>query len=123
MLRPAGSAAAPTPGARRAISPPKISYGCSTDLASAPGSTSSASPPPAYGWRTIWDGRARPAPFAPSPTRTPPTPPRSSDTMTIDHRLPAEYEELRRTVEEFAHDVVAPKIGEFYEHHEFPYEI
>jgi short/branched chain acyl-CoA dehydrogenase len=43
--------------------------------------------------------------------------------MTIDHRLPAEYEELRRTVEEFAHDVVAPKIGEFYEHHEFPYEI
>ncbi|MCQ4044594.1 acyl-CoA dehydrogenase family protein [Streptantibioticus rubrisoli] len=43
--------------------------------------------------------------------------------MTIDHRLPAEYEELRRTVEEFAHDVIAPKIGEFYEHHEFPYEI
>ncbi|MCQ4082858.1 acyl-CoA dehydrogenase family protein [Streptomyces sp. RB6PN25] len=43
--------------------------------------------------------------------------------MTIDHRLPAEYEELRRTVEEFAHEVVAPKIGEFYEHHEFPYEI
>jgi short/branched chain acyl-CoA dehydrogenase len=43
--------------------------------------------------------------------------------MTIDHRLPDEYEELRRTVEEFAHDVVAPKIGEFYEHHEFPYEI
>jgi short/branched chain acyl-CoA dehydrogenase len=43
--------------------------------------------------------------------------------MSIDHRLPAEYEELRRTVEEFAHDVVAPKIGEFYEHDEFPYEI
>ncbi|WP_308288891.1 acyl-CoA dehydrogenase family protein [Streptomyces humicola] len=41
----------------------------------------------------------------------------------MDHRLPAEYEELRRTVEEFAHEVVAPKIGEFYEHHEFPYEI
>ncbi|TFV32150.1 acyl-CoA dehydrogenase [Streptomyces sp. T1317-0309] len=32
-------------------------------------------------------------------------------------------EELRRTVEEFAHDVVAPKIGDFYERHEFPYEI
>src|SRR6478609_5262625 len=31
--------------------------------------------------------------------------------------------QLRRTVEEFAHDVVAPKIGDFYERHEFPYEI
>ncbi|MER5971475.1 acyl-CoA dehydrogenase family protein [Streptomyces sp. NPDC002055] len=43
--------------------------------------------------------------------------------MTIDHRLSAEHEELRRTVEAFAHDVIAPKIGEFYENHEFPYEI
>ncbi len=43
--------------------------------------------------------------------------------MSIDHRLSPEYEELRRTVEEFAHDVIAPKIGEFYENHEFPYEI
>src|SRR5213593_3843838 len=43
--------------------------------------------------------------------------------MSIDHRLPAEYEELRRTVEAFAHDVVAPKIGEYYEAHAFPYEI
>ncbi|MBC9716998.1 acyl-CoA dehydrogenase family protein [Streptomyces sp. TRM66268-LWL] len=43
--------------------------------------------------------------------------------MTLDHRLSAEHEELRRTVEEFAHDVVAPKIGDFYERHEFPYEI
>jgi short/branched chain acyl-CoA dehydrogenase len=43
--------------------------------------------------------------------------------MTIDHRLSPEHEELRRTVEEFAHDVVAPKIGDFYERHEFPYEI
>ncbi|WP_285830179.1 acyl-CoA dehydrogenase family protein [Streptomyces meridianus] len=43
--------------------------------------------------------------------------------MSIDHRLSSEHEELRRTVEEFAHDVVAPKIGEFYENHEFPYEI
>ncbi|MEU6080697.1 acyl-CoA dehydrogenase family protein [Streptomyces sp. NPDC047108] len=43
--------------------------------------------------------------------------------MSIDHRLSAEHEELRRTVEAFAHDVIAPKIGEFYENHEFPYEI
>jgi len=43
--------------------------------------------------------------------------------MSIDHRLSAEHEELRRTVEQFAHDVIAPKIGEFYENHEFPYEI
>jgi short-chain 2-methylacyl-CoA dehydrogenase len=43
--------------------------------------------------------------------------------MSIDHRLDPEHEELRRTVEEFAHDVVAPKIGEYYEHDEFPYEI
>jgi short/branched chain acyl-CoA dehydrogenase len=41
----------------------------------------------------------------------------------IDHRLDSEYEELRRTVAEFAQDVVAPKIGEFYEQGEFPYEI
>ncbi|MEU7109257.1 acyl-CoA dehydrogenase family protein [Streptomyces stramineus] len=41
----------------------------------------------------------------------------------MDHRLSAEHEELRRTVEQFAHDVVAPKIGDFYERHEFPYEI
>ncbi|MEV7466428.1 acyl-CoA dehydrogenase family protein [Streptomyces kronopolitis] len=43
--------------------------------------------------------------------------------MSLDHRLPAELEELRRTVEAFAHDVVAPKIGEYYERHAFPYEI
>ncbi|MFG2137213.1 acyl-CoA dehydrogenase family protein [Streptomyces sp. NPDC048650] len=43
--------------------------------------------------------------------------------MSLDHRLPAELEELRRTVEAFAHDVVAPKIGDYYERHEFPYEI
>jgi short/branched chain acyl-CoA dehydrogenase len=41
----------------------------------------------------------------------------------LDHRLSTEYEELRRTVAEFANDVVAPKIGEFYEREEFPYEI
>ncbi|MFD7501159.1 acyl-CoA dehydrogenase family protein [Streptomyces sp. NPDC001700] len=43
--------------------------------------------------------------------------------MAIDHRLSPEHEELRRTVEAFAHDVVAPKIGEYWEQHEFPYEI
>ncbi|MEV7374828.1 acyl-CoA dehydrogenase family protein, partial [Streptomyces sp. NPDC090301] len=41
----------------------------------------------------------------------------------MDHRLTPELEELRRTVEAFAHDVVAPKIGDYYERHEFPYEI
>ncbi|MGW0733669.1 acyl-CoA dehydrogenase family protein [Streptomyces sp. NPDC002851] len=43
--------------------------------------------------------------------------------MSLDHRLSEEHEELRRTVEEFAHEVVAPKIGDLYERHEFPYEI
>ncbi|WP_103501804.1 MULTISPECIES: acyl-CoA dehydrogenase family protein [unclassified Streptomyces] len=43
--------------------------------------------------------------------------------MTLDHRLASEHEELRRTVEAFAHDVVAPKIGDYYERHEFPYDI
>nr|WP_328806513.1 acyl-CoA dehydrogenase family protein [Streptacidiphilus fuscans] len=43
--------------------------------------------------------------------------------MMLDHRLDPEHEELRRTVREFAQDVVAPKIGEHYEHNEFPYEI
>ena len=47
----------------------------------------------------------------------------SHATPGTGHRLPEEYEQLRRTVEEFAHDVVAPKIGGFYEDHEFPYEI
>ncbi|GLF93578.1 acyl-CoA dehydrogenase family protein [Streptomyces yaizuensis] len=43
--------------------------------------------------------------------------------MSLDHRLTPEHEELRRTVERFAHDVVAPAIGELYEKHEFPYGI
>ncbi|MEU7897707.1 acyl-CoA dehydrogenase family protein [Nonomuraea sp. NPDC049152] len=34
-----------------------------------------------------------------------------------------EYEELRKTVEGFARDVVAPVIGDFYEREEFPYDI
>lgn len=37
--------------------------------------------------------------------------------------LSEELEALRRTVEAFAHDVVAPVIGDFYERHEFPYEL
>ena len=38
-------------------------------------------------------------------------------------KLSAELEALRKTVEEFAHDVVAPEIGDFYERDAFPYEI
>jgi short-chain 2-methylacyl-CoA dehydrogenase len=37
--------------------------------------------------------------------------------------LNEEHEALRETVREFALDVVAPVIGEFYERHAFPYEI
>ncbi|HEX6936595.1 MAG TPA: acyl-CoA dehydrogenase family protein [Actinomycetes bacterium] len=37
--------------------------------------------------------------------------------------LSDDLESLRRTVEEFAHEVVAPKIGDFYERDEFPYDI
>lgn len=37
--------------------------------------------------------------------------------------LSAEHEELRKTVEAFARDVVAPVIGDFYEREEFPYDI
>ncbi len=38
-------------------------------------------------------------------------------------RLPEEYEALRSTVEQFAHDVVAPVIASHYEAGTFPYEI
>jgi short/branched chain acyl-CoA dehydrogenase len=38
-------------------------------------------------------------------------------------RLSDELESLRKTVEEFAHDVVAPTIADFYEREAFPYEI
>ena len=41
----------------------------------------------------------------------------------ISYRLDDEHEELRRTVADFARDVVAPVIGGFYERREFPYEI
>ena len=37
--------------------------------------------------------------------------------------LSDELESLRKTVQEFAHDVVAPVIGDFYEREAFPYDI
>ncbi|HXC85741.1 MAG TPA: acyl-CoA dehydrogenase family protein [Trebonia sp.] len=40
-----------------------------------------------------------------------------------DYRLDAEHEALRKTVEEFARDAIAPVIGSFYERCEFPYDI
>ncbi len=41
----------------------------------------------------------------------------------IDFRLDDEHETLRKTVEEFAREEVAPVIGDLYEKAEFPYEI
>ena len=41
----------------------------------------------------------------------------------MDTRISPEHEALRKTVEEFARDEVAPVIGGFYEREEFPYEI
>jgi short-chain 2-methylacyl-CoA dehydrogenase len=41
----------------------------------------------------------------------------------VSYRLVEEHEELRATVAEFARDVVAPVIGEYYERGEFPYDI
>ncbi|WP_456552035.1 acyl-CoA dehydrogenase family protein [Blastococcus sp. SYSU D00813] len=38
----------------------------------------------------------------------------------LDYRLDEETEALRTTVREFARDVVAPQIGDFYERDEFP---
>jgi short-chain 2-methylacyl-CoA dehydrogenase len=38
----------------------------------------------------------------------------------IEHRLPSEYESLRSTVEQWARDVAAPVVGDYYERHEFP---
>lgn len=45
--------------------------------------------------------------------------------MAIDstHLLDEEHLELRRTVEKFAREVVAPVIGDYYERCEFPYDI
>ncbi|HEY4023391.1 MAG TPA: acyl-CoA dehydrogenase family protein, partial [Pseudonocardiaceae bacterium] len=41
----------------------------------------------------------------------------------IDNRLDEDYETLRKTIQEFAREEVAPVIGELYTHEEFPYEI
>src|SRR6201996_8476565 len=41
----------------------------------------------------------------------------------IGYKLDEEHEELRKSVAEFARDVVAPVIGGLYERGEFPYEI
>ncbi|HEY3734899.1 MAG TPA: acyl-CoA dehydrogenase family protein [Streptosporangiaceae bacterium] len=41
----------------------------------------------------------------------------------ISYQLNDEHSELRATVAEFARDVVAPVIGDYYERGEFPYEI
>ncbi len=40
-----------------------------------------------------------------------------------DHRLEDEYDALRKTLEEFAREVVAPVIGEHYERESFPYDV
>src|SRR5579863_2936671 len=41
----------------------------------------------------------------------------------LSYKLDEEHEDLRKSVEEFARDVVAPVIGELYDKGEFPYEI
>jgi short-chain 2-methylacyl-CoA dehydrogenase len=41
----------------------------------------------------------------------------------IDFRLSEEHETLRRTVADFAREVVAPVIGEHYERETFPYDV
>ncbi len=41
----------------------------------------------------------------------------------VTYRLGEEHEELRATVAEFAREVVAPVIGDYYERGEFPYDI
>ena len=41
----------------------------------------------------------------------------------IDNRLDEDYATLRKTVQEFARDEVAPVIGELYMREEFPYDI
>jgi short/branched chain acyl-CoA dehydrogenase len=41
----------------------------------------------------------------------------------FDHRLDPDLEELCRLVERYAHEAIAPVIGEYYERAEFPYEV
>jgi short/branched chain acyl-CoA dehydrogenase len=58
-----------------------------------------------------------PASLAPAPAAA------GNIAAVISFSLDDEHEALRRTVMEFARDVVAPVIGDFYERAEFPYEI
>src|SRR3979409_272485 len=41
----------------------------------------------------------------------------------LSYKLDEEHEDLRKSVEEFARDVVAPVIGDLYEREEVPYDI
>src|SRR6201987_1426677 len=41
----------------------------------------------------------------------------------LGYKLDEEHEDLRKSVAEFARDVVAPEIGDLYEKSEFPYDI
>src|ERR1700759_741597 len=41
----------------------------------------------------------------------------------LSYKLDEEHDDLRKSVEEFAPDAVAPAIGELYDRGEFPYEI
>src|SRR5215472_1163373 len=41
----------------------------------------------------------------------------------LSYKLDEEHEDLRKSVEEFARDAVAPVIGDLYDRGEFPYEI
>ena len=41
----------------------------------------------------------------------------------LGYKLDDEHEELRKSVQEFARDVVAPAIGDLYERGDFPYDI
>jgi short/branched chain acyl-CoA dehydrogenase len=41
----------------------------------------------------------------------------------LSYKLDEEHEELRKSIEEFARDVIAPVIGGLYERGEFPYDI
>ena len=43
--------------------------------------------------------------------------------MMLSYKLDEEHEDLRKSVQEFARDVVAPVIPGLYEKGEFPYDI
>ena len=114
----AASAAARTPRAPPATSPPRTWCGCCDGLGIETGVDLDRLVATSV-WMAEQLGR-------PSPSRTVRALAHQESPRSHDPDRPplsAEHEELRRTVEEFAHDVVAPKIGDFYERHEFPYEI